>query len=86
MSDVTRPDLVGTISVSRSDLLNHVERWTQARKIRLCRGLCAEVVMASEVMLAHGLAQDEIDRWIEAYKKKDFAALKAGYCRKRAAP
>ena len=86
MSDARRRDLVGTISADRSDLLKRVERWTQARKIGLCRGLCAEVVIAGEVMLAHGLTQDEIDSWMEAYKRKDFEALKVGYRRKRTAP
>jgi Protein of unknown function (DUF1153) len=83
MSDVTRPDLFVTISADRSDLLKRVERWTPARKIGLCRGLCAEVVIAGEVMLAHGLTRDELDRWMEAYKRKDFEALKAGYRKKR---
>jgi hypothetical protein len=53
--------------------------------LSVCRGLCAEVVIASEVMLAHGLAEHEIDRWMEAYKRKDFEALKVGYRRKRRA-
>jgi hypothetical protein len=68
---------------SRDDLLKRVERWTQARKIRLCRGLCAEIIIASEVMLAHGLSQHEIDHWMEAYRRKDFEALKVGYRRKQ---
>ena len=71
------------IAASRADLLERVERWTQGRKIRLCRGLCAEVIMTSEAMLAHGLAQHEIDRWLEAYKRHDFEALKIGYRRAR---
>lgn len=74
-----------TVAATRSDLLQRVERWTQWRKIKLCRGLCAEIVIASEVMLAHGLAEHEIDRWMEAYKRKDFEALKVGYRRKRRA-
>ena len=86
MSDATRRDVVGTVAVSRSDLLKRVERWTPACKIRLCRGLCAEVVIASEVIRVHGLSFDEIDCWMEAYKKKDFEALKVGYRRKRTAP
>jgi hypothetical protein len=81
--DPIRRDLVGTIPDSRSSLLKRVERWTQGRKISLCRGLCAEIVTTSEVMLAHGLAQYEIERWMEAYKRKDFEALKVGYRRKR---
>jgi len=84
-SDATDRDLVA-IAVTRCDLLKRVERWTQARKIDLCRGLCAEVVIASEVIRAHGLSYDEIDCWMEAYKRKDFEALKVGYRRKRAAP
>ena len=83
MSDATRRDIVGLVAAGRSDLLERVERWTPARKMRLCRGLSDEVVIAGEMMLAHGLAQDEIDRWMEAYKRKDFEALKAGYRRKR---
>jgi hypothetical protein len=43
----------------------------------------ANVIVPSEVILAHGLTQDEIDRWMEAYKRRDFEALKVGYCRKR---
>jgi len=60
-----------------------VGRWTQGRKIKLCRGLCDEVVIAGEVMVARGLGQDEIGRWMDAYKRKDFEALKVGYRRKR---
>ena len=83
--DIARQDIIGIIAVCRSDLLKRIDRWTQGRKIKLCRGLCAEVIIASEVMLAHGLAQDEIDRWMDAYNRKDFEALKVGYCRKRTA-
>ena len=83
--DPTLQDIVGTIPVSRDDLLKRVERWTQGRKISLCQGLCAKIVTTSEVVLAHGLAQDEIDRWMEAYNGKDFEALRVGYRRKRAA-
>jgi hypothetical protein len=70
---------------SRSDLLKRVERWTYGRKIKLCKGLCAKVIIASEVIPAHGLTQDEIDRWMEAYERKEFEALKIGYRRKRRA-
>jgi len=80
--DLARLDIIGTIPDSRSDLLKRVERWTQRRKIGLCRGLCAEIVTTSEVMLAHGLAYHEIDRWMDAYKRKDFEALKVGYLAK----
>ena len=83
--DTAGPRLVCTIAASRSDLLKRVERWTYGRKIRLCKGLSAGVITASEVILAHGLSQDEIDRWMEAYKSKDFEALKVGYLRKRLA-
>lgn len=83
--DPIRRDIIDTIPDSRSDLLKRVERWTQGRKISLCRGLCAEVVTTSEVMLAHGLAYDEIDRWMEAYKRRDLEALKVGYRRRRRA-
>ena len=85
MPDPSLQDIIGTIPVSRADLLKRVERWTQGRKISLCRGLCAEIVTISEVVRAHGLALDEIDRWMEAYKGKDFEALKVGYRRKRTA-
>jgi hypothetical protein len=71
--------------VSRPDLLKQVERWTYGRKIKLCKGLSAKIITASEVILAHGLSRDEIDRWMEAYKRKDFEALKVGYPKKRAA-
>lgn len=85
ISDAVGADMIGAVTASRSDLLKRVERWTQGRKIMLCRGLCAAAITASEVMLAHGLARDEIERWMEAYKRKDFEALKAGY-RRRIAP
>jgi uncharacterized protein DUF1153 len=75
-------DIIGTIRGSRSDLLKPVERWTQRRKIDLCRGLCAEIVTTSEVILAHGLAYHEIDRWMDAYRREDFESLKVGYLRK----
>jgi len=78
-------DIIGTIPDSRSDLLKRVERWTQRRKVSLCRGLCAAIVTTSEVMLAHGLAYDEIDRWMAAYKRKDLEALKVGYRERRRA-
>ena len=71
------------MAVRRSDLLRHFERWTYGRKLKLCIGLSAKVIVASEVILAHGLTQDEIDRWMEAYKKGDFEALKIGYGKKR---
>jgi uncharacterized protein DUF1153 len=74
---------IDPISATRSELLNRFERWTQARKIRLCQALCAEAILASEAMLAHGLAPEEIDRWMEAYKRRDFEALKVGYGRRR---
>jgi hypothetical protein len=66
----------------RTDLLKRVERWTHGRKIRLCAGLRANVVSVADAILAHGLAYDEIDRWMEAYTKLDFEALKVGYARK----
>src|SRR5690349_16542420 len=81
--DNARRNAIGASAGSRSDLLERVGRWTQRRKIKLCRGLYSGVVITSEVMLAHGLGQDEIDRWIDAYKRKDFEALKVGYSRKR---
>jgi hypothetical protein len=68
---------------SRSDLIRRVERWTYGRKIKLCSGLSAKVIIASEVILAHGLTQDELDRWMEAYTKGNFEALKIGYGKKR---
>jgi hypothetical protein len=77
--------IIAAIAVSRSDLLRRVERWTHGRKIKLCTGLCAKVIVASEAILAHGLTHDEIDRWMEAYKKNDFEALKVGYGKKRRA-
>jgi uncharacterized protein DUF1153 len=81
--DNARRNAIGASAGSRSDLLERVGRWTQRRKIKLCRGLYSGVVITSEVMLAHGLGQDEIDRWMDAYKRKDFEALKVGYSRKR---
>ncbi len=77
--------IIRAIAASRSDLLKRVERWTCGRKIKLCKGLSSKVIIASEAILAHGLTQDEIDRWMEAYKRKDFEALKIGYSRKRRA-
>ena len=68
----------------RAELLKRVERWTYGRKIQLCAGLCANVVSVRDAILAHGLTQDEIGRWMEAYKKWDFEALKVGYGKKRA--
>jgi len=61
--DNARRNAIGASAGSRSDLLERVGRWTQRRKIKLCRGLYSGVVITSEVMLAHGLGQDEIDRW-----------------------
>jgi len=75
--------IIVNIGASRSDLLRRFERWTHARKIRLCAGLSANVIVASEVILAHGLTQEEIDRWMEAYMKGDLEALKIGYGKKR---
>jgi Protein of unknown function (DUF1153) len=69
----------------RADLLKRVERWTYGRKIKLCIGLRANLVSVSDAILAHGLGQDEIDRWMEAYTKWDFQALKVGYGKKRRA-
>lgn len=83
--DPSLGDIIGTLPASRADLLKRIERWTQGRKVGLCRGLCANIVTPAEVMLAHGLAQHEIDGWMEAYKNRDFEALKIGYRRKRAA-
>ena len=76
--DPDRWDIVATLSVDRSDLLRRVERWTCGRKIKLCTGLSSNVVLASEVILVHRLSQDEIDRWMDAYRRKDFEALKIG--------
>ena len=76
-------NIFAAIPVSRAELLKRVDRWTQGRKISLCHGPCAELITTSEAVLAHDLAQDEIDRWMEAYKSKDFEALKVGYRRKR---
>jgi len=83
--DVAKWGVIAAIATSRSDLLRRFERWTYSRKIKLCTGLSANVILASEVILAHGLTQDEIDRWMEAYKKGDFEALKVGYGKKRGA-
>jgi len=82
--DDARRDKIGASVANRSDLLERVGRWTQGRKIKLCRGLCDEAVIISEVIVAHGLGQEEIDRWMDAYKRKDFEALKVGYSTKRA--
>lgn len=77
--------IIASVVASRSDLLRRVQRWTYGRKIKLCVGLSANVIVASEVILAHGLTQEEIDRWMAAYKKGDFEALKVGYGKKRRA-
>lgn len=74
--------LIADIGVTRSDLLRCFERWTHGRKLKLCAGLCRNVTAASEVILTHGLTQDEIDRWMKAHMKGDFEALKVGYARK----
>jgi hypothetical protein len=81
-SDTAGRRIVWTVGTSRSDLLKQVARWTYGRKIRLCKGLSAKAITSTEVILAHGLTQDEIDRWMEAYRRKDFEALKVGYARK----
>jgi hypothetical protein len=77
--------IIAALAARWSDLLRRVERWTHGRKIKLCTGLSANVILASEVILAHGLTQDEIDRWMDAYKRKDYEALKVGYPKKRRA-
>src|SRR5215471_18628665 len=77
--------LIGDIAASRSYLLSRFERWTYGRKIKLCTGLSGNVVVASEVIRAHGLTQDEIDPWMDSYKKGGFEALKVRYARKRKA-
>jgi hypothetical protein len=69
----------------RAGLLKRVERWTYQRKIELCIGLRANLVTVSDAVLAHGLGQDEIDRWMEAYRNRDFEALKATYQKSKAA-
>jgi hypothetical protein len=69
----------------RADLLKRVERWTYRRKIRLCAGLRAKVVSVPDVIVAHGLAPDEIARWMEAYRNNEFEALRATYQKSRAA-
>ena len=68
----------------RADLLKRVERWTYGRKIQVCAGLRAMVVSARDVIVAHGLAQDELDRWMEAYRNNEFEALKATFRKRRA--
>jgi len=75
--------LIASNAVRRSHLLKPFERWTYGRKIMLCTGLSAKVIVESEAILAHGLTQDEIDRWMEAYKNGDFEALRVGYGKKR---
>jgi hypothetical protein len=75
--------VIGTIVASRSDLLSRFARWTYGRKIKLCTGLSANVILASEVILAHGLTQDEIDRWMESYRMGNLEALKVGYGKRR---
>ena len=82
MRPASREHAPHCIPLCRSDLLRRVERWTYGRKIKLCKGVSAQVISASEAILAHGLSQDEIDRWMEAYRRKDFEALKVGYARK----
>ena len=72
-----------SLAASRADLLKRVERWTHGRKIELCQGICAKVISANDAILAHGRARDRIDRWIGAYRRMDFEALKNGYRRKR---
>jgi hypothetical protein len=69
----------------RADLLKRVERWTYSRKIRLCAGLRAKVVSVHDVIVAHGLAPDEIARWMEAYRNNEFEALRATYQKSRVA-
>jgi hypothetical protein len=82
-SDTDELDTIVIISVCRSDLLARVERWTYGRKIKVCKGISAKVISVSEAILAHGLSQDEIDRWMEAYRRKDFEALKVSHARKQ---
>ena len=66
-------------------MLKRVERWTYGRKIQLCAGLRAKVVSVRDVIVAHGLALEEIDRWMEAYRNNEFEALKATFRKRRAA-
>jgi len=56
IDDDARRDTIGASVASRSELLQRVGRWTQG--LKLCRGLCDEVVITSEVMVAHGFGQD----------------------------
>ena len=84
-SDADKCHIIGTVPVCRSELLRQVERWTYGRKIKLCTGLFTKIIAVSEIIRIHRLGQDEIDRWMDAYNRKDLEALKIGYGRKRRA-
>jgi len=84
-SDADKCHIIGTVPVCRSELLRQVERWTYGRKIKLCTGLFTKIIAVSEIIRVHRLGQDEIDRWMDAYNRKDLEALKIGYGRKRRA-
>ena len=45
IDDDARRDTIGASVASRSELLQRVGRWTQG--LKLCRGLCDEVVITS---------------------------------------
>src|SRR5262245_57804476 len=77
IDDVAKWGVIAANTTSRSDLLRRFDRWTCSRKIKMCTGLSANII------LAHELTKDEIDRWMEAYRKRDFEALKIGYGKKR---
>jgi Protein of unknown function (DUF1153) len=62
--------------VTRAALLAPVERWTAFAKFWLCDGLRRETITFDEAKVAHGLSEDELQRWYQLYTSHGLAGLR----------
>ncbi len=70
---------------SRKRLLVPVKVMTAERKFWLCDALRRGRVSRDEVMAAHEISNQEMDRWIELFEKDGVEGLRSVNRRKRAA-
>jgi hypothetical protein len=69
----------------RDELLAPVTRWRCERKQLICIAINRGHVSIEDVVVAHGLARAEVERWLEAYARAGMDGLRVARPRRSVA-
>ena len=61
--------------ITREELLAPISRWPWQTKFWLCEGIYRKTVTLEEIKAAHGITDDEFNRWFDLYQRSGAAGL-----------